>query len=235
MQIDLIGFDADDTLWQTEVHYLQAQRSLGKILNQWESVEKINKILYEIEINNLPRYGYGIKAFVLSMIETAIHISGGKVRGDQIEQILRIGTKMLDAEVILWPHVKETLEHLSSTYRMMILTKGDLLDQTKKVKRSGLASFFFTVEVVNDKTPETYARILEKYRVSPENFLMIGNSIRSDVHPVLKLGGTAVYIPADTTWEHEIVSGFDTSQNGFYSLEHIGQLFALITKISDAI
>ncbi len=235
MQIDLIGFDADDTLWQTEVHYIQAQRSLGKILNQLESAEKINEILYEIEINNLTRYGYGIKAFVLSMIEAAIRISGGKIRGDQIEQILEIGMKMLDAEVILQPHVQETLEHLSSTYRLMILTKGDLLDQTNKVKRSGLASFFFTVEVVNDKTPETYASILEKHRVSPENFLMIGNSIRSDVYPVLKLGGTAVYIPADSIWEHEIVPGFDTSQNGFYSLEHIGQLFELITNISDAI
>lgn len=234
MQIDLIGFDADDTLWQTEVHYLQAQSSLGKILSQWESVEKINEILYQIAINNLPYYGYGIKAYVLSLIETAIHISGGEIRGDQIEQILKIGRKMLDMEVVLLPHVKETLEHLSSSNRMMILTKGSLLDQTRKVKHSGVASYFFTVEVVNDKTPETYAKILAKYQVKPKNFLMIGNSIRSDVDPVLKLGGTAVHVPAETTWEHEIVPGFDTSQKGFYSLDHIGQLAELIAKINNA-
>ena len=234
MQIDVIGFDADDTLWQTEVHYLQAQRSLAKILNQWEPEETINDILYQIEINNLPHYGYGIKAFVLSMIETAIHISKGEIRGDQIEHILRIGQKMLAAEVILQPHVRDTLKHVSTTYRLMILTKGDLLDQTKKVKDSGLESFFFAVEIVSDKTPGTYAQILNKYQVNPRNFLMVGNSIRSDVHPVLKLGGCAVYIPADTTWEHEIVPGFDTSQNGFYTLEHIGQLAELITRISNA-
>lgn len=234
MQIDLIGFDADDTLWQTEVYYLQAQHSLEKILNQWESIEKINESLYQIQINNLSHYGYGIKAYVLTMIETAVHISGGEIRGEQIEQILNLGKKMLDREVVLRPYVEETLKQLSSSYRMMILTKGDLLDQTNKVKRSGLASFFFAVEVVTDKTPEAYTKILNKHRVSPENFLMVGNTIRSDVEPVLKLGGAAVHIPADTTWEHEIVPGFDTSQNGFYSLKHIGQLVELITQINNA-
>jgi len=234
MQIDLIGFDADDTLWQTEVYYLQAQHSLEKILNQWESIEKINESLYQIQINNLSHYGYGIKAYVLTMIETAVHISGGEIRGEQIEQILKLGKKMLDREVVLRPYVEETLKQLSSSYRMMILTKGDLLDQTNKVKRSGLASFFFAVEVVTDKTPEAYTKILNKHRVSPENFLMVGNTIRSDVEPVLKLGGAAVHIPADTTWEHEIVPGFDTSQNGFYSLKHIGQLVELITQINNA-
>lgn len=152
MQIYLIGFDADDTLWQTEVHYLQTQRILGKILNQWAPVEKINEMLYDIEINNLSRYGYGIKASILSMIEAAIHPSIRKIRSDQIEQILEIGMRMFDAEEVLQPHIEKTLEHLSSTYRMMILTKGDLLDQTNKIKRSGLASFFFAVEVVSEKT-----------------------------------------------------------------------------------
>ena len=235
MKINLIGFDADDTLWHTEVHYIHAQQSLERLLNPWGSPEEINEILYKIEIDNLPRYGYGIKAFVLSMIEAAIHFSGGEIHGDQIEQILALGRKMLDAEVVLRPHVPETLEFLSSSYRMMILTKGDLLDQTGKVKRSGIAPYFSMVEVVNDKTPQTYTKILDKYHINPQNFLMVGNTIRSDIHPVLALGGNAVHIPAASTWEHEILPDFDTSQNGYYTLDHIGQLVDLIARISDAV
>jgi len=235
MKIDLIGFDADDTLWHTEVHYIHAQQSLKRLLSDWGSPEEIDKILYKIEIDNLPRYGYGIKAFVLSMIEAAIHISGGEIRGAQIEQILGFGREMLEAEVVLRPHVAETLESLASSYRMMILTKGDLLDQTVKVKRSGIASYFSMVEVANDKTPETYAKILDKYHITPQNFLMVGNTIRSDIHPVLTLGGTAVHIPAASTWEHEILPDFDTSHNGYYMLDHIGQLVELIARISDAV
>lgn len=235
MNIDLIGFDADDTLWHTETHYITAQQSLEQLLGAWGSPEKIGKLLYEIEIDNLPRYGYGIKAFVLSMIETAIQISGGQIHGDQIEEILTIGRTMLDAEVILRPNVAETLKHLSPSFRLMILTKGDLLDQTAKVKRSGIAHHFSIVEVVNDKNPETYTKILYKYHVNPENFLMIGNTVRSDIDPVLALGGTAVHIPADSTWEHEMVPGFDATQNGYYQLEHMGQLTDLIAKMCNAI
>lgn len=234
MKIDLIGFDADDTLWHTEIYYIKAQQSLEQLLGAWGSPDKIGKLLFEIEIDNLPRYGYGIKAFVLSMIEAAIRISGGQIHGDQIEQILKIGRTMLDTEVILRPHVAETLKNLSPSYRLMILTKGDLLDQTAKVNRSGIAHHFSVVEVVNDKNPETYTKILDKHHVNPQNFLMIGNTVRSDIHPVLALGGTAVHIPADSTWEHEVVPGFDTSQNSYYQLEHMGQLTDLIAKISHA-
>lgn len=234
MPIELIGFDADDTLWQTEIHYLQAQQALGLILSHWDQAENIDEILYQIHINNIPYYGYGIKSYILSMIETALHVSAGEIRGEQIEQILKIGKKMLDLNVVLLPHIEETLISLSSNFRLMILTKGDLLDQTRKVKQSGLASFFFAVEILVEKTSETYASVLEKYQVNPNNFLMVGNSIRSDVEPVLQLGGTAVHIPASTTWKHELVSEFDTSQKGFFTLEHIGQLPELIVRINHA-
>jgi putative hydrolase of the HAD superfamily len=142
---------------------------------------------------------------------------------------------MLSAEVVLKPYVAETLESLSTSYRMMILTKGDLLDQTGKVKRSGIASYFSNVEVVNDKTPQTYAQILDKYHIKPQNFLMVGNTIRSDIYPVLTLGGAAVHIPAASTWDHEVLPDFDISQNGCYVLDHIGQLVDLIARISDAV
>jgi len=204
------------------------------ILSHWEPAEKINEILYQIQVKNLPYYGFGIKTYILSMVETALHISGGEIRGDQIEQILKIGTKMLDLDVILLPHIEETLKYLSSNFRLMILTKGDLLDQTRKVKKSGLSSFFFAVEVLVDKTPDTYKSVLDKYQVNPNTFLMVGNSIRSDVEPVLQLGSTAVHIPANTTWQHEIVSDFDPSQRRFYTLEHIVQLPELITRINHA-
>lgn len=233
MRINLIGFDADDTLWHTETHYLQAQQALGQLLSPWSTPERVAEVLDTIELDNLPIYGYGIKAFVLSLIEAAIRISGGEIRGDQIEEILKIGRGMIEAEVVLRPHVLETLQKLAHAYRMIIITKGDLLDQTEKVARSGLGDYFSRVEVVNDKTVETYTQVLNKYDVAPHNFIMVGNSLRSDVHPVLKLGGTAVHIPADTIWEHEMVPDFNTSQNGYYLLDHFGQLTALIRKLSD--
>lgn len=234
MKIDLIGFDADDTLWHTEIHYIQAQEFLKELLSPWASADRIDEILYAIEIDNLPRYGYGIKAFMLSLIEAAVRVSAGEIRGDQIEQILSVGRDMLETEIELRPYVTETLQNLASSYPLMVITKGDLLDQTEKVKRSGIAAHFSIVEVVNDKTPEVYAKILDKYHVKPHNFLMVGNTIRSDILPVLSLGGSAVHIPADSTWEHEMVPGFDTAQNGYYHLDHLGQLTELISRITSA-
>jgi putative hydrolase of the HAD superfamily len=234
MKFDLIGFDADDTLWHTEIHYTLAQNTFRHLLSPWSPSERIDEILNECILSNLPEYGYGINSFILSLIEAGILISEGQIRGDQINQILSLGKAMKSADVVLRPHVKGPLKNLVSTYRLMLITKGDLLDQTTKVERSGIASFFSMVEVVNDKNVESYATLLEKYAVDPRNFLMVGNTIRSDVHPVLALGGTAVYIPADSTWDHEMVPGFDTTQNGFYELEHMGQLPELIDRISHA-
>ena len=234
MKIDMLAFDADDTLWHTETLYIQTQQALIEILRPWPAVENINEIVYQIEMNNLPRYGYGIKAFILSLIEAAIHISEGEIQGDQIRQIIDRGKSMLDSQVDLFPHVTETLAHLARSYPMMIITKGDLLDQTEKVKRSGLQPYFSQVEIVDEKTPEIYAKILTKYNIDLQNFLMVGNSIRSDIRPVLALGGIAVHIPANTIWEHEMVPDFNTTQNGYHRIDHIGQLTGLIEQIIDA-
>jgi putative hydrolase of the HAD superfamily len=234
MKFDLIGFDADDTLWHTEIHYTLTQDTFRHLLSPWSPSERIDEILNECILSNLPEYGYGINSFILSLIEAGIRISEGEINGNQINQILSLGKAMKSADVVLRPHVKGTLQNLESSYRLMLITKGDLLDQTNKIERSGIAPYFSMVEVVNDKTAETYTKILDKYHISPQNFLMVGNTIRSDVHPVLALGGTAVHIPADTTWDHEMVPGFDTTQNGFYELEHMGQLPELIDRISHA-
>ncbi len=224
MKIDVIAFDADDTLWENEVLYQHAQERLRDILSPWADAEIIDKVLYDTEMRNLPLYGYGIKAFSLSMIETAVHISEGEISGEDVSRILDIAQSMLQAEVELRPYVRETLEALSGKYPLMVITKGDLLDQTSKIKRSGLEDFFSITEIINDKTPEAYQAILQRHGIEPERFLMVGNSLRSDVLPVLELGGKAVYIPAETTWSHEVVSEFDDQSDGFFELDHLGEL-----------
>jgi putative hydrolase of the HAD superfamily len=230
--ITIIAFDADDTLWFTEKYFQTAQDELGKLLSEWKDSENIHEILLKTEKNNLPLYGYGVKGFVLSMIQAAIQISGGEISADSIAQILTIGRKMLEAEMVLLPHVLETLQNLASKYRMMVITKGDLLHQNAKVKTAGLTGFFDLVEVVSEKTPETYKTILDKYKLNPRAFLMVGNSLRSDILPVLELGGKAVHIPAHTTWALEMVSNFDVSQENFYELEHMGGLPELVEELT---
>ncbi len=234
MKPDIIAFDADDTLWHSEFLYRDAQAALNEILSPWAQSKVVEEVTYEIETRNIPVYGYGIKSFTLSMLEAAVKISNGAVGGSQVAEIIGLGRAMLKAEVELRPHVVETLEKLSKSYRLMVITKGDLLDQTDKVERSGLAPFFSMVEVVNEKDTATYRQILDRYKLSPQGFLMIGNSISSDVLPVLELGGIAVHVPADTTWAFEIVENFNPDQQGFYELEHVGHLPELIDRIRNA-
>jgi putative hydrolase of the HAD superfamily len=233
MQIDMIAFDADDTLWENELLYQEAQKKLKVILSPWQSFQTIDRILYETEQRNMPIYGYGIKAFTLSMIETAIRASDSEISGHEITQILNLGHSMLTSEVALHPYARETLETLTKDNKLMMITKGDLLDQSAKIERSGLTHFFDFIEIVNDKTIDTYIDIIKKYDLDPKHFLMVGNSLRSDVQPILELGGKAVYIPADITWEHEIVPDFDGNKKGFFQLEHLGQLPDLITKLKE--
>jgi putative hydrolase of the HAD superfamily len=230
MEISTIAFDADDTLWENEHLYLEAQKTFHDIMAPWGDRETNHSILYDIEMRNLPLYGYGIKAFCLSLIEAALEISRGRIEGAQVEEILAIGRNMLQAEVKLHPHVLETLQELSGHYRLMVITKGDLLDQTAKVERSGLAAFFNTVEVLNHKTRAEYAAILARHSIQPGHFLMVGNSLRSDILPVLELGGIAVHVPTGVTWAHEHVEDFDKSRPGFFEVAHLGQLPALIEK-----
>lgn len=231
MTIEMIAFDADDTLWANEIYYQNALAELRQILSPWESPERINKVVNDIEHRNLAHYGYGIKAFILSLIEAALQISEYQIHAVSIARILDIGRSMLDADLHLIPNVLETLTTLNEKYPMMVITKGDLLDQTAKVKKSGLEGFFRAVEIVNDKTEDSYLNILENYHIDPSNFLMIGNSIRSDILPILNIGAKAVYIPTDNTWSHEIVPDFNTDVDGYYELIHIGQLPDLLQSI----
>lgn len=229
--LEMIAFDADDTLWHNEVHYRDTQAQFLQILSPWAEPERVNAVLNEIEMGNLALYGYGVKAFTLSMLETAVKVSDARIEGEAVGQILALGRDMLQQEVTLLPGVEETLNILANDYPLMVITKGDILDQTNKVKRSGLEQYFRRVEVVGDKTTLTYQEVLSKNRISPATFLMVGNSIRSDILPVLALGGRAVHIPADTTWEHEMVSDFDDSQDGFYTLKTMKELPELLSRL----
>jgi putative hydrolase of the HAD superfamily len=229
---DSIAFDADDTLWHNETLYAQAQEKFKELLASYHSPEWVEQRLFETEMRNLQHFGYGIKAFTLSMIETAIELTEGRIRGDEILQIVEAGKAMLKAEVQLLEGVEKTLAILSASYPLMVITKGDLLDQHSKIERSGLAGYFQHIEVVNEKTRESYAAILTRHKVSPEKFLMVGNSLKSDILPVLELGGTAVYVPYSLTWAHETIADQEVNSDRFHKVEHLGSLPALIEELN---
>ncbi len=227
----LLAFDADDTLWQNERLYADTQARFKELLAQYHSPEWIDARLYAAEMRNLPHFGYGIKAFALSMIETAVELTEGRIAGRDIQVIIDSAKAMLAAEVELLEHVADTLVQLASAYPLMVITKGDLRDQEAKIARSGLAAYFRFVEIVSDKNPETYRGLLQRHAIPPERFLMVGNSLRSDILPVLALGASAVYIPHALTWAHEAGQPPPASQPGFYELTHIGQLPGLLAEI----
>jgi putative hydrolase of the HAD superfamily len=230
-QFDLIAFDADDTLWHNERLYVNAQARFAQLLSHYHNPEWIGERLYQTETHNIQHFGYGIKAFALSMIETAVELTEGRLSGQDVQALIDLAKEMLSAKVELLEHVAETIPQLAANYQLMVITKGDLLDQETKIARSGLGKYFQQVEIVSQKTPETYLRLLKKASIPPERFLMVGNSLKSDILPILELGGNAVHIPYETTWLHEVASPPAEGQAGYYSLEHLGQLPALLEQL----
>jgi putative hydrolase of the HAD superfamily len=229
--IDVIAFDADDTLWQSESLYFQAQREFQELLAPYHGDNGVVEALYEIEMGNLPYYGYGIKSFALSMIETAIHMTDAKINGRDIQRIIDLAKEMLGAPVQLLDQVEEVIAALSESYPLMVITKGDLFHQESKVVRSGLASYFSAVEVVSEKTPDIYRNVLAKHQIDPGRFLMVGNSLRSDILPVVSLGARAVHIPYHITWEHEKVPMGAGESAEYLEIEQIGLLLELVAKL----
>lgn len=221
---DVIAFDADDTLWHNEPLYRDIQQHVSAMLTQYHEPDWVMQRLYETEIRNLGHYGYGAKGFTLSLIETAIELTEGRISGGEIQQIIELTKAMLRAPIELLDGVRETIEQLSATHELMVITKGDLFDQEAKLARSGLGEHFRRIEIVPTKTPEVYAAIAAKYQLAPERWLMVGNSLKSDVLPVLAAGGHAVYIPYLTTWEHERVPEEELDGKHFHELAHIGEL-----------
>lgn len=209
--IKVIAFDADDTLWDNESFFQEIERYYTELLSKYGDAEKISAELFRTEMDNLEHYGYGVKGFTLSMLETALRISKREVPADILEMIILWGKLLLDMPIELLPDVVETLKALKERdrYRLVVATKGDLLDQQRKLKRSGLADYFDHVEIMSDKTEKEYIKLMKTLQVSPEEFLMVGNSLKSDIQPVLAIGGYAVHVPFEVMWQHEVAESFE--------------------------
>ena len=210
--IKVIGFDADDTLWINETYFREAEVVFTKLLTKYETPNKIDQELYRMEIDNLPLYGYGVKAFTLSMVESALELSNYNISTKTIESILNIGKDMLNKPVELLDGVEDVLKTLSKKYRLILATKGDLLDQERKLEKSGLTDYFHHIEVLSDKKEANYSNLLNHLDINPSEFLMVGNSLKSDVLPLVNIRAHAIHIPFHTTWAHEEVS--DAEKNG---------------------
>jgi putative hydrolase of the HAD superfamily len=232
-EFDVIAFDADDTLWQNEHLYARSQARLVELLSQYHPAEWIHERLYQTEMRNLEHFGYGIKAFALSMVETAIELTEGRISGGDLQILVDLAKEMLHAKIEVMAHVTETLDLLMDKYPLMIITKGDLFEQENKIARSGLQDRFHYIEIVSTKTVSIYKSLLERYSIQPRRFLMVGNSLRSDILPLLELGAYAVYIPNEQTWQHENSEPPSSELNGFYQIENIGQFPALLEKLEN--
>jgi putative hydrolase of the HAD superfamily len=222
--IRTIAFDADDTLWVNEPYYNEIEQKFAALLSQHLASEAVLRQLLEAEKRNLRIFGYGAKAFMLSMIETAIELTDGRVSGGEIQQIITMGKEMLSRPIQLLDGVPHVLNSLEEDYTLMVLTKGDLLDQESKIARSGLSRYFHQVEIVSEKTPQSYRKILKRHGLRPDQFVMIGNSLRSDILPVLEIGAYAIHIPAQITWAHEQVAAAEVADKHFMKLDTICQV-----------
>jgi len=230
-RFDLLAFDADDTLWQNERLYAAVQVKFVELLARYHPEEWIREQLYQTETRNLEQFGYGVKAFALSLIETAVELTEGRISGRDLQSLVDLAKGMLQGKPELLEHAEETIHFLKGKYPLMLLTKGDLFEQEGKIARSGLADRFRYVEILSQKTAPVYRSLLEKYSIAPGRFLMVGNALRSDILPVLEIGGQAVYIPHALTWQHEHADPPAKGHPGFYQLEHLGQLPALLEQI----
>ncbi|WP_242205808.1 HAD family hydrolase [Aestuariivivens insulae] len=226
--IKVIGFDADDTLWVNETYFREAEAEFGKLLSEYETPNKIDQELFKVEINNLGLYGYGVKAFVLSMVECALQLSNYNLEAKTTEAILNIGKTMLEKPVELLDGVEEVLSALSKKYRLILATKGDLLDQERKLEKSGLTKYFHHIEVLSDKKEANYSKLLNHLDIEPSQFLMIGNSLKSDVLPLVNIKAHAIHIPFHTTWVHEMVTEKETNGKAYKTLNSLHDVLKLL-------
>lgn len=201
--IALVGFDADDTLWRSQDYFDEAQQQFERILSAYVDLQDVGQRLYAYESRNIAFFGYGVKGMALSMVEAAVDITEARIRGADIQRIVTLAKDLLRHPVELLDGVREAVAKVAAQYPVVLITKGDLFHQEAKVRESGLADLFRRIEIVSEKDPPTYARLFEEFGVEAAQFLMVGNSLRSDIAPVLALGGWGVHVPYHTTWAHE--------------------------------
>ncbi len=228
---DWIAFDADDTLWKNEEAYLHGRQVFLQILADYNINQDALDRVDEFEVENIQYYGYGVMSFALSMIELAIELTGERIHPRDIRKLLNLAKAMLTAEVEVFDGVRQLLEEITKEYPLMLITKGDLFHQQRKLEESGLAVFFQAVEVVSDKTPEVYREILERHQIDPRRFIMVGNSLRSDVIPVLKLGAWAIYLSDHLTWSHEDDPLAEISQDRYREVKEISQVLSAVEAL----
>lgn len=227
-QIKVIAFDADDTLWVNETYFREAERKFATLLSNYETPNKIEQELFQLEMKNLPYYGYGIKGFVLSMIETALEISNDTLPQSTIGDLLNIGKEMLDKPIELLAGVEEVLHSLHGRYKLIVATKGDLLDQERKLEKSGLINYFHHVEVMSEKKIPDYQKLTKHLDIAPQELLMVGNSLKSDILPLIAIGASAIHVPFHTTWTHEQVSEQDLLNSDYTTVSSIRDILALL-------
>ena len=228
--IKFVGFDADDTLWINEPYFKELETEFCNLLNPYLPKEQSSQELFKTEVQNLRLYGYGIKAFMLSLIETAIKISKHQVPVQTLEKIIELGKKQLDKPVILLDGIEHVLKELSVDYKLIVATKGDLLDQERKLKNSGLEQYFHHIEIMSDKKESDYQKLLDRLEIKPQEFVMIGNSLKSDVIPVINIGGQGIHVPYHTTWQHEIQINENLDEISYFTIESISESINLFKK-----
>ncbi|AYL95934.1 HAD family hydrolase [Mucilaginibacter celer] len=227
MNLKVIAFDADDTLWVNEPYFQATEERFCSLLENFSPQHTISKELFKVEVDNLPLYGYGIKGYILSMIEAALNISEKNISVDVVETILQYGKDMLNQPIEILNDVEHVLSSLKDRYRLVVATKGDLLDQERKLKKSGLAHYFHHIEIMSDKKEDDYIKLIKHLDISPDEFMMIGNSLKSDVMPVINIGGHAVHVPFHTTWAHEHVETVLTHDN-FKQVDKISEVLEIV-------
>ena len=225
---EIICFDADDTLWVNETFYQDIERDFIELMARYADRKDITEDIHRREVDNLEIYGYGAKGFMLSMIETALNVSNGRVTAGDLDAIIKMGRGLINEDILLLDGVEETLGKLSNAgYKLIVATKGDLLDQERKLRKSGLSEFFDHIEIMSFKRSEDYRKLLHNLGVEPFDFLMVGNSMKSDIIPVLEIGGYGIHVPFHTTWAHEIVEDTGGLPN-YLEIENIREMLDIL-------
>lgn len=231
-EIKVIAFDADDTLWENEIYFKEAEDRFAETLIQWYPKQYSIDELFRTEMKNLGAYGYGAKSFTLSMIETLLRLGGDNVTPEMVKTVLNAGDKVITHKVECLPNVEETLSILCKSFKLVMITKGDLLHQQRKLKESGLSCYFDHIEIISEKDKNEYQRVINLLGITAAEFIMVGNSLKSDIIPPFELGATAIYIPHDHTWQHEHSEEPEMKNGRYYKTNAIKEIVNLIHQIT---
>jgi len=225
--IKVIGFDADDTLWVNEPFYQDVESEFCQIMKLHLDEAETSKELFKTEMQNLEIYGYGAKGFILAMVETAIRTTNGTIAADEINKIIDIGKTLLNMPIQMLNGVENVLKKLQGKYKLILATKGDLLDQERKLQKSGLIGYFHHIEIMSDKHENNYRKLLLHLDIQPSEFLMVGNSVKSDILPVINIGAKAIHVPFEITWQHETHHD-STETSDFITVSAISEILELL-------